>query len=42
MAVLAASVAMLLLHIVLTWRERRLAGISETALEMKAAAAESD
>ena len=40
--VLAASVTMLLLHIVLTWRERRLAGISEAALEMEAAAAETD
>jgi len=29
---------MVLLHIALTWRERRLAGISETALEMEAAA----
>jgi len=42
MAVLAASAVMLLLHLVLTWREWRLAGISETALEMKAAAAETD
>ena len=42
MAVLIASLLMLLLHIALTWRERRLSSTSETALEMEAAAAESD
>ena len=41
-AVLAASVTMLLLHIVLTWRERRLSSISEAALETEAAAAETE
>jgi fucose permease len=39
MAVLAASGAMVLLHIALTWRERRHAIISEDALELEAAAA---
>ena len=41
-AVLAASVIMLFFHIVLTWRERRLAGVSEAALEMEAAVAKTE
>lgn len=39
-AVMAASVAMLLLHIVLTLRKRKLASLGEDELEAKAAAAE--
>jgi fucose permease len=42
LAVLAASVIMLIFHIVLTWRERRLAGVSEAPLEMETAAAETE
>lgn len=40
MAVLAAAVAMLLLHVALTWRERRRASMSEATLEMEPAVAE--
>ncbi len=37
-AVIAASVVMLLLHVALTWRERRLASVGEDELESGAAA----
>jgi fucose permease len=42
MAVLIASIVMVLLHIVLTLRERRLSAMSETALEFEAVSAKTD